>query len=64
MKINIAYPKMGSQKSFSLEDEKLWSRLIDQRIGGEIDGTVISPEFKGYIFKITGGSDKDGFCMK
>ena len=38
--------------------------LIDKKIGGEFDGTIISELFEGYVFKITGGFDKDGFAMK
>ena len=40
------------------------SHLIDRRIGNEIEGEVISDLFDGYVFKITGGMDKDGFAMK
>ena len=38
--------------------------LIDKKIGGEFDGSIISELFDGYVFKITGGFDKDGFAMK
>jgi len=27
-------------------------------MGQEVDGQVLGEEFKGYIFKITGGNDK------
>ena len=40
------------------------SELVEKRIGNELAGEVISDSFKGYIFKITGGFDKDGFAMK
>jgi ribosomal protein S6E (S10) len=40
------------------------NQLIDQKIGNEFDGEIISDSFAGYIFKITGGMDKDGFAMK
>lgn len=33
-------------------------------MGQEVDGEVLGEEFKGYIFKITGGNDKQGFPMK
>jgi len=38
--------------------------LIDKKIGNEFDGSIISELFDGYVFKITGGFDKDGFAMK
>ena len=40
------------------------NELIDKKIGNEIDGSIISELFNGYIFKITGGFDEDGFAMK
>jgi small subunit ribosomal protein S6e len=33
-------------------------------MGAEVDGGVMGEEYKGYIFKITGGNDKQGFTMK
>ncbi len=38
--------------------------LIDKRIGNEVEGSDLAPLFDGYLFKITGGFDKDGFAMK
>ena len=38
--------------------------FYDRRMGQEIDGEVLGDEYKGYIFKITGGNDKQGFPMK
>lgn len=42
------------------------SRLpfFDKRMGSEVDGDVLGEDFKGYIFRITGGNDKQGFPMK
>ena len=33
-------------------------------MGSDVDGEVLSPEFKGYTLRITGGNDKQGFTMK
>ncbi|KAF8433311.1 ribosomal protein S6e-domain-containing protein [Terfezia claveryi] len=33
-------------------------------MGQEVAGDTVGDEFKGYIFKITGGNDKQGFPMK
>ena len=33
-------------------------------MGQEIDGEVLGEQFKGYVFRITGGNDKQGFQMK
>ena len=43
----------------------LFSRsFYDRRMGQELDGEVLGDEYKGYIFRITGGNDKQGFPMK
>lgn len=40
-------------------DDFLCSRnFYDKRMGQEIEGDVLGDEYKGYIFKITGGNDK------
>jgi small subunit ribosomal protein S6e len=33
-------------------------------MGSEVDGDVLGEEFNGYIFRVTGGNDKQGFPMK
>lgn len=33
-------------------------------MGQEVPGDSVGPEFVGYIFRITGGNDKQGFPMK
>merc|ERR1711981_452510 len=38
--------------------------LYDQRIAAEIDGDTMGEDFAGYIFRITGGNDLQGFPMK
>ena len=64
MKINIAYPRNGTQISWSIDEDHVWAKLIDKRLAQEFDGELLKPEWKGHIFKITGGSDKNGFAMK
>lgn len=64
MKLNISYPAKGSQKKIEVEDEAKLRAFYDKRLGQEIDGEALGEEFKGYILKITGGQDKQGFPMK
>jgi len=64
MKLNIAYPANGSQKLIEIEDERKLRIFMDKRMGQEVPGDSVGPEFAGYIFKITGGNDKQGFPMK
>mmetsp|Transcript_9847 Transcript_9847/g.17976 ORF Transcript_9847/g.17976 Transcript_9847/m.17976 type:complete len:250 (-) Transcript_9847:137-886(-) len=63
MKLNIACPATGCQKVIEVEDEKKLRMFWDKRISQEVEGEVLGPEFNGYIFKITGGNDKQGFPM-
>ncbi|KAG4108598.1 40S ribosomal protein S6 [Neocallimastix lanati (nom. inval.)] len=64
MKLNISYPATGAQKLIDIEDEHKLRVFYDKRMSAEVDGAAIGDEFKGYIFKITGGNDKQGFPMK
>jgi len=41
------------------------SRIFyDKKISQEVPGDTLGDEWKGYIFRITGGNDKQGFPMK
>ncbi|KXT02512.1 hypothetical protein AC579_336 [Pseudocercospora musae] len=64
MKLNISYPANGSQKLIEIEDERKLRVFMDRRMGQEVPGDSVGDEFKGYIFRITGGNDKQGFPMK
>jgi len=64
MKINIACPTTGGQKVFDIDDEKKLRIFMEMRISDEVDASPLGDEFKGYILRITGGNDKDGFPMK
>jgi len=37
---------------------------MDKRISQEVEGEALGDQYKGYIFKIMGGNDKQGFPMK
>lgn len=64
MKLNISYPANGSQKLFDFDDERKVRVFMDKRMGNEVAGDSLGDEWKGYIFRITGGNDKQGFPMK
>jgi small subunit ribosomal protein S6e len=64
MKLNISYPANGSQKLIEVDDERKLRAFMEKRMGTEVPGDSLGNEFKGYLFKITGGNDKQGFPMK
>jgi small subunit ribosomal protein S6e len=63
MKFNIADPRTGQVKVFDIEDDRKIMPFLDRRMGHEIEGDVLGDEFKGYLFRIAGGNDKQGFPM-
>jgi len=64
MKLNISYPTNGTQKTFDIENDLLLRPFFEQRISTEVPGDSLGDEWKGYVFRITGGNDKQGFPMK
>mmetsp|Transcript_5852 Transcript_5852/g.6734 ORF Transcript_5852/g.6734 Transcript_5852/m.6734 type:complete len:241 (-) Transcript_5852:205-927(-) len=64
MKLNIACPATGCQKVIEIDDEKKLQAVYDRRISQEVEGEELGDEFKGYVFRISGGNDKQGFPMK
>ena len=63
MQLNLANPATGAMKVLDVDDEKILSNFYDMRMAQEVDGEIMGDEFKGYIFKISGGNDKQGFPM-
>ena len=64
MQFNISNPSTGAQKVLEIDDERKLREFFDKRMNQEVDGAVLGDEFAGYIFKISGGNDKQGFPMK
>lgn len=64
MKLNLADPQTGAQKQIEIDDEKKLQHLYDMRLAQEINGADLGEDYKGYVFRIMGGQDKQGFAMK
>merc|ERR1719152_142384 len=64
MKLNISNPSIGSQKVIEIDEEKKLRAFYDKRMGQDVAGEDVSEEFKGYVFRICGGNDSEGFAMK
>ncbi|KAF2762074.1 ribosomal protein S6e [Pseudovirgaria hyperparasitica] len=64
MKLNISYPANGSQKLLEVDEDRKLRVFMERRMGQEVPADSLGDEWKGYIFKITGGNDKQGFPMK
>ncbi|OCH94032.1 ribosomal protein S6e [Obba rivulosa] len=64
MKLNIANPATGEQKTIDFDDERKYRIFYEKKISAEVPGDSLGDEWKGYVFRITGGNDKQGFPMK
>nr|ACY71281.1 ribosomal protein S6 [Chrysomela tremula] len=64
MKLNVSYPATGCQKLFEVVDEHKIRIFYEKRMGQEVEADLLGDEWKGYILKIAGGNDKQGFPMK
>ena len=56
--------KIVDKKVIEIDDEKRLQNLYSRRMAQEIDGITLGDEFKGYVFRISGGNDKQGFPMR
>jgi len=63
MKINVCNPGLGQQKTFTIEDENCLRPFYEKRMGADLPADSLGEQFKGYVVRITGGNDKQGFPM-
>jgi len=52
------------QKVIEIDDEKRLQNVYERRMAQEVDGAILGEEFNGYILRISGGNDKQGFPMR
>merc|ERR1711941_44522 len=59
-----SFPATGCQKLLEITDELKVRPFYEKRMGQELEADTLGDEFKGYVVRITGGNDKQGFPMK
>jgi len=64
MKLNIANSATGQQKTFEFDDEHKFKHFFEKRVSHEVPLDPLGDEWTGYVVRITGGEDKQGFSMK
>ncbi|XP_054286093.1 40S ribosomal protein S6-like [Macrosteles quadrilineatus] len=64
MKLNVSYPPNGTQKLFEIVDEHKLRIFYEKRMGAEVEADSLGDEWKGYVVRVSGGNDKQGFPMK
>ncbi|KAM0749605.1 putative RPS6B-40s ribosomal protein S6 [Meredithblackwellia eburnea MCA 4105] len=64
MKLCFANPSTGQQKTIEIDDERRTRIFYEKRMAQEVAIDALGDEFKGYVVRITGGNDKQGFPLK
>merc|ERR1712228_889368 len=54
----------GQQKTIEIDDDHKTKVMYEKRISHEFPADSFGDEFKGYVLRVTGGEDKQGFSMK
>jgi small subunit ribosomal protein S6e len=47
-----------------MHDEHKLRIFYEKRMGAEVEADILGDEWKGYVLRVTGGNDKQGFPMK
>uniref|UniRef100_A0A1A9X3E3 40S ribosomal protein S6 n=1 Tax=Glossina brevipalpis TaxID=37001 RepID=A0A1A9X3E3_9MUSC len=64
MKLNVLYPAAGYQKLFKVNDEHKLRVFYENHMGQVVKADILGDEWKGYMLRISGGNDNQGFPMK
>uniref|UniRef100_A0A452DMN7 40S ribosomal protein S6 n=1 Tax=Capra hircus TaxID=9925 RepID=A0A452DMN7_CAPHI len=64
MKLNISFPATGCRKLIEVDDERKLRTFYEKRMATEVAADALGEEWKGYVVRISGGNDKQGFPMK
>ncbi|MBZ3887982.1 40S ribosomal protein S6 [Sciurus carolinensis] len=64
MKLNISFPVTGCQKLTEGDNEHKLCTFYEKRMVTEVAADALGEEWEGYVVRISGGNDKQGFPMK
>ncbi|XP_038626045.1 40S ribosomal protein S6-like [Tachyglossus aculeatus] len=64
MKLNISFPATGCQKLIEVDDERKLRTFYEKWMATEVPANSLGEEWKGYVVRISGGNNKQGFPMK
>ncbi|XP_041498214.1 40S ribosomal protein S6-like [Microtus oregoni] len=64
MKLDISFPATGCQKLIEVDDEHKLRTFYEKHMATEVAADALGEEWKGYVVRISGGNDKQGFPMK
>ncbi|KAI4529623.1 hypothetical protein MG293_020301 [Ovis ammon polii] len=64
MKLNISFPATGCQKLIEVDDERKLCTFYEKRRATEVAADALGEEWKGYVVRISGRNDKQGFPVK
>ncbi|XP_034845127.1 40S ribosomal protein S6-like [Mirounga leonina] len=65
MELNIAFPATGCQKFIEVDDECQLCSFYEKRKATEAAAAAaVGEEWKGYVVRISGSDDKQGFSTK
>ena len=64
MKLNISFPATGCQKLIEVDNERKLRTFCEKHMATEVVADALGEEWKGYVARISGGNNKQGFPMK
>uniref|UniRef100_A0A452QG58 Small ribosomal subunit protein eS6 n=1 Tax=Ursus americanus TaxID=9643 RepID=A0A452QG58_URSAM len=64
MKLNISFSAPGCQKCNEMGDKCKLRTFYEKRMATELVADAVGEECKGYVVRISGGNNKQGFPLK
>ena len=60
----MSFPATGCRKLIEVDYERKLRTFYEKRMATEVAADALGEEWKGYVVRISGGNDKQGFPMK